>query len=155
MLLLTMHDRDCNANNIMMDASSLYPSSWHAVKTDRTPDLKKKASHYTRTQRPVRYYLIDLGIARRYDDRADATSEPIIMGGDKSPPEHQGDAYECDPFPTDVYFVGNMIRQHFLEVRRLSTRKFSFLSLCRKSSGLSLCHLSSKIWFIRIRPLDR
>jgi hypothetical protein len=102
----------------MMDASVLYPKSWHAVETDRTPDLKRKASHYTRTQRPVRYYLIDLGISRKYENREDAAHEPIIMGGDKSPPEHQGDgAYECDPFPTDVYYLGNMIREHFLEVR--------------------------------------
>jgi hypothetical protein len=100
----------------MMDASSLYTSSWHAVKTGRTPDLKKNAPHYTRTQCPVRYYLIDLGISRRYTSREDAAHEPIIMGGDKSPPEHQGDAYECDPFPTDVYFMGNMIRQNFLQV---------------------------------------
>jgi hypothetical protein len=47
-----------------MDAAPLYPHSWHAVETDRTPDLKRKAPHLTRTQRPVRYYLIDLGISR-------------------------------------------------------------------------------------------
>jgi hypothetical protein len=100
----------------MMDAAPLYRHSWHAVETDRTPDLKRKAPHLTRTQRPVRYYLIDLGISRRYESKANARQEPIIMGRDKSPPEHQEEVYECDAFPTDVYVLGNMVRQHFIEV---------------------------------------
>jgi hypothetical protein len=139
----------------MMDASPMYPKLWHAVKTDRTPDLKGKAPHSTRTQRPTRYYLIDLGISRKYENREDAVNEPIIVGGDKSAPEHQGDVYECDPFPTDVYYLGNMIREHFLEVRPL----FSWylppshpLRLFRRSSGSISWSPSSRTWSTRNLP---
>jgi len=39
-----------------------------------------------------------------------------IMGGDKSVPEFRtGGGEACNPFPTDVYYLGNMIREHFLQ----------------------------------------
>jgi hypothetical protein len=118
----------------------MYPTSWHAVKTNYTPDLKRKAPHTTRTQTPVKYHLIDLGISRQYVNRADALTEPVIFGGDKSPPEHQGsNAFYSDPFPTDVYYLGNMVREHFIHVR--FRHSYVFMPLIstsrRKTLGLS------------------
>ncbi|KAJ7502449.1 kinase-like domain-containing protein [Mycena galericulata] len=120
-----MHDhnvahRDCNGNNIMMDGSKMYPEGYHP----RHPKLKRdfysgKAKFYTRTQQPPKYYIIDFGISRRYQTR-DPPLEMPILGGDKTVPEFRfsedgAPPKPCDPFPTDVYYLGNMIRYNFTE----------------------------------------
>jgi hypothetical protein len=108
---------DCNSNNIMMDGQHLFPQGFHPDPDHQhlTPDGKSNATYYTRTARPVKYYFIDFGLSRRYDPANGPPVEDIIMGGDKSPPEHVGRG-ECDPFPTDIYFLGNLIRRNFLDV---------------------------------------
>ncbi|KAJ7879548.1 kinase-like domain-containing protein [Mycena olivaceomarginata] len=108
--------RDCNSNNIMMDGQHLFPQGFHPDPDHQhlTPDGKSNATYYTRTARPVKYYFIDFGLSRRYDPANGPPVEDIIMGGDKSPPEHVGRG-ECDPFPTDIYFLGNLIRRNFLD----------------------------------------
>ncbi|KAJ7213429.1 kinase-like domain-containing protein [Mycena pura] len=114
--------RDCNSNNIMMDGQRLYPRGFHPDIThqDLMPDRYAKAGHRTRTRVPVKYYFIDFGISRRYsaNERSGNLMEPIINGGDKSPPEHlQPGRVAADPFPTDIYYLGNLIRTDFLHVR--------------------------------------
>ncbi|KAJ6498750.1 hypothetical protein C8R45DRAFT_925487 [Mycena sanguinolenta] len=60
---------------------------------------------------------INFGISRRYDPAEGPWPplEPAIRGRDKSLPEYSK-TWECDPFPTDIYFLGNLIRRHFLDV---------------------------------------
>ncbi|KAH9045896.1 kinase-like domain-containing protein [Lactarius deliciosus] len=104
--------RDCTANNIMFDSSKMYPKGFHPVKIDRNRNFNGTAKAYTRTQRPPRYYFIDLGLSRLYPSR-DATDESL-RGGDKSAPEHRS-GRRCNPFHTDIYYIGNLIRQEFME----------------------------------------
>ncbi|TFK53506.1 hypothetical protein OE88DRAFT_1655652 [Heliocybe sulcata] len=105
----------------MMDPSSLYPDSFHPVQTSRRRDFKGDARHYTRTQRPVKYYFIDFGLTRRYKPEDMPPMEEIVMGADKSVPEHQPAALEqnttkkCNPFPTDIYYLGNVMRTQLME----------------------------------------
>ncbi|KAJ6456372.1 hypothetical protein C8R45DRAFT_844991 [Mycena sanguinolenta] len=138
-----MHDhnvahRDCNEFNIMMDGSQMYPEGWHPRAPKKTRDFYSgRAKFYTRTQRLSKYYLIDFGLSRRYETKNPPPLEPVILGGDKSVPEHRFTVDRndvpppstdediqnkvppkpCDPFPTDIYYLGNMIRLDFLEVR--------------------------------------
>ncbi|KAI0065667.1 hypothetical protein BV25DRAFT_1868496 [Artomyces pyxidatus] len=108
--------RDCTHYNIMYDPSSMYPDSYHPVRIDRRRDWKGKAKHYTRTQRPPKYYLIDFGLSRFYDPADGPPLEMVLRGGDKSAPEHQGRAPSpCDPFPTDIYYLGSLIRENFIQ----------------------------------------
>jgi hypothetical protein len=100
----------------MMDPLSLFPESFHPVEKQMRRDFTGKAKHYTRTQRPTRYYLIDFGISRRYAAEDMPALEVPIWGGDKTVPEFQNNK-ACDPFPTDVYYLGNTIRNEFLLVR--------------------------------------
>ncbi|KAK7012646.1 kinase domain-containing protein [Favolaschia claudopus] len=89
--------RDCPVNNIMQDPALLYPDGFHPVQTWMDPSYKHFARHITRTdQRPP--------------------TEEIICGGDKSPPEHLGAAYDipCNPFQTDIYFLGNLLKRQFM-----------------------------------------
>ncbi|KAJ7028519.1 hypothetical protein C8F04DRAFT_1118960 [Mycena alexandri] len=120
-----MHDhnvahRDCTGQNIMMEASRMFPDGYHPLHFSKKRDLSGKAKFYTRTQRPPKYFFIDFGISRRYESRSPPPLEDPIRGGDKSVPEfrltEEGDAPEpCDPFPTDIYYLGNMILKEFIE----------------------------------------
>jgi hypothetical protein len=99
-----------------MDAAHLYPMGWHPRDIERRRDWKGKAKHYERTLHPPKYYFVDFGLSRQYDPFSGPPREDPIWGGDKTVPEFQRSDDPCDPFPTDVYYLGNMIRRDFLEV---------------------------------------
>ncbi|TFY52688.1 hypothetical protein EVG20_g10445, partial [Dentipellis fragilis] len=68
------------------------------------------------------YYFIDYGLSEHYHPgRVQPWTWPPlelpVHGGDKSVPEHQGEKYDvlCDPFPADIYLLGNLIRESFIE----------------------------------------
>ena len=106
--------RDCTMKNIMFDPSGMYPKGYHPIKLNRSQDFKRRAERYTRTARPPRYYLIDFGLSRQYSSRN--TLDQLLRLGDMSTPEHkQGGRY--NPFCTDIYYLGNLVREHFLLVR--------------------------------------
>ncbi|KAJ6471696.1 hypothetical protein DFH09DRAFT_1476477 [Mycena vulgaris] len=121
--------RDCNGYNIMMDGQHLFPHGFHPQYQDMKPDKFETPTHYTRTQRPVKYYIIDFGLSRKFQE-GEVPRTYIIEGGDSSPPEF-GTIQErldsaiphelLDPFPTDIYYLGNMIRRNYLD-----TAKFGF-----------------------------
>ena len=98
----------------MFDPSKMYPQGYHPTQMNRSRDFKGRAKRYTRTQRPPRYYLIDFGLSRQYMTRK-ALDVPL-RGGDKTAPEHQN-ATRCNPFYTDIYYLGNLVRQEFIQVR--------------------------------------
>ncbi|KAL4242881.1 hypothetical protein ABKN59_011627 [Abortiporus biennis] len=108
--------RDCGRLNIMMDPQPMFPKMYHPRYTNYSRDFKGAAKYHSRTARPVRYYLIDLGLSRRYDPENTSPREPPILGGDKSVPEFKDGTEPLDPFPTDVYYVGNVIRLDFMTV---------------------------------------
>jgi len=101
--------------NVMMDGS-MFPRGWHPRADAMTRDCKRTTIPTTRTLRPPKYYLIDFGISRRYNLDEDAPLEHPIFGGDKSVPEFKKSIAPCNPFPTDIYYMGNFIRTEFLEV---------------------------------------
>lgn len=112
----------------MMDASPLYAKPFHPSNSKRRRDWKGPAKHISRTEhfirtgRHVRYLFIDFGISRRYDGYDPVRGYPRelpIIPADKSVPEHQGARYNepSDPFATDIYLLGNAIRERFLRVR--------------------------------------
>ncbi|KAH9008199.1 kinase-like domain-containing protein [Lactarius hengduanensis] len=107
--------RDCTANNIMLDPSRMYPDGFHPTQIERSPDFRGRAKRHTRTGRPPRYYLIDFGLSREYASR-DASDAPL-RGGDRSAPEHR-DGGRCNPFQTDIYYIGNLIREEFIQKYR-------------------------------------
>ncbi|KAH9169624.1 kinase-like domain-containing protein [Lactarius sanguifluus] len=103
--------RDCTVNNIMFDPSNMYPKGYHISQINRSRDLKGRAERHTRTDRPPRYYLINFGLSRKYFSR-DVVDEPL-RGGDETTPEHLLGG-RCNPFRTDIYNLGNVVREQFL-----------------------------------------
>ncbi|EGO19176.1 hypothetical protein SERLADRAFT_411715 [Serpula lacrymans var. lacrymans S7.9] len=101
--------RDCLNLNIMMDATPLFVDPYHPQ------DLEMKRDYTGR--RPPKYLFVDFGISRRYGPNDIAPLEDPIWGGDKTVPEFQQSNEPRNPFPTDVYYLGNMIRNSFLVAR--------------------------------------
>jgi hypothetical protein len=124
----------------MFDPSEMYPDGFHPTKPDRTRDFKGKAKRYTRIQRPPFYYLIDFGLSRQYLSREEL-DEPL-RGGDKSAPEHQNGTW-CNPFRTDIYYLGNLVRQEFMRVRLQARHAQSITTLTnyaiRSTTASALC----------------
>jgi len=99
----------------MVDASSLYVDAFHPVVPSMKRDYSGDARFRTRTQRPPKYFLIDFGLSRRYDHSVAKPLEVPIWGGDKHVPEFQNSNAPCDPFPTDVFYLGNAIKNDFVD----------------------------------------
>jgi hypothetical protein len=107
---------DCTAGNIMLDPSNMYPESFHPAEMNRSKDFRRKAKWYSRTRRPTKYLLIDFGLSRRYDPTNGPPLDEPHQGGDKSAPEHQDTETLCNPFPTDVYYLGNLVLEEHIQV---------------------------------------
>jgi hypothetical protein len=116
---LNLATRDCTSENIMLDPSKMYPKSFHPAEINLNRNFRGRAKRHTRTWRPSRYLLIDMGLSRQYDPANGPPLEKPLRGGDKSAPEHQDLQTPCDPFPTDVYYLGNLVREQFIQVRTL------------------------------------
>ena len=56
------------------------------------------------------------GLSRYYDPANGPPLDMPVRGGDKSAPEHQDNETPYNPFPTDVYYLGNLVRKHFMQV---------------------------------------
>ncbi|KAF7311452.1 Protein kinase domain-containing protein [Mycena kentingensis (nom. inval.)] len=105
--------RDCGLTNIVLDPTKLFPYGFHPLFDYRDPRGVHPARHITRTECWPRYFLIDFGLSRRYDPTHGPPDEDIIYGADKPPPEHR-QLVSCNPFPTDIYFLGNLLKTDFL-----------------------------------------
>ena len=105
----------------MFDPSSMYPESFHPMETHMKRDYSGPARYFTRTKRSPKYYFIDFGISRKYDPSESNPREPPIWGGDKEVPEFQNSNEPCNPFPTDVFYIGNAIMKDFIQVSRICT----------------------------------
>ncbi|KAI0363364.1 hypothetical protein BV20DRAFT_975753 [Pilatotrama ljubarskyi] len=116
---LNVAHRDCQQPNIMYDPRPIYPAMFHPRQRNRALNWKDPAKHSTRTDHPVRYYYIDFGLSRKYNPEDGPPREIPIRGGDKTVPEFQSWKGEpLDPFPTDIYYLGNMIRMTILQEYR-------------------------------------
>jgi hypothetical protein len=144
---------------MMFDPSGMYPDLYHPVRPEKRRDFNGKATHYSRTQRPPKYYLIDFGLSRRYEDDISTVVEPVIVGGDRTAPEHAEDrgATPCNPFQTDVYYIGNMVREEFIRVRPPSLctlspllnparRKLTISSSWHHSLAVDPCFARERVW---------
>ncbi|KAF7316352.1 Protein kinase domain-containing protein [Mycena indigotica] len=105
--------RDCSFLNIVQDPTRLFPSGYHPVITAQDPAAHWNAHHITRTECWPRYFVIDFGLSRHYDPAEGPPLEYVIIGGDKSPPEYRTHQL-CNPFPTDIYCLGNLLKRYFL-----------------------------------------
>ncbi|CAK5280706.1 unnamed protein product, partial [Mycena citricolor] len=106
--------RDCVFLNFVVDPTELFPNGTHPVRTVMNPEFTRVSTVVSRTSCWPRYYIIDFGWSERYDPKRGLLFESVVRGGDRSPPEHRTSEKPCNPFPTDVYTIGNILRTRFL-----------------------------------------
>ncbi|KAI5900651.1 uncharacterized protein SCHCODRAFT_02483083 [Schizophyllum commune H4-8] len=121
--------RDIHVLNIMMDAAPISDVLFHPLDQRIRRDFRGRwHASCTRTEQPVKYFLIDFGSAVRYDSVDPPPMEMPLLGGDRSVPEFVGDdpsqpfsglSKRHNPFPTDVYCLGNWMREEFLDGMRM------------------------------------
>lgn len=100
----------------MFDAQKMYPKGFHATLTDSIPNVSAPAPFITRSAAGgVRYYFTDFGISSHFADgkRTRVTGNDCQ---DKTVPE-LSDIYPYDPFPVDIYTLGNLYKMQIIEVR--------------------------------------
>jgi hypothetical protein len=95
----------------------MYPNGLHAVKIDRDRNFKGTANVRTGRRPPPFYYFTGFDLSCHYESR-DVLDEPL-HGRHQSAPEHQSQT-QCNPFHADIYYIGNLVRQEFMEVRLVS-----------------------------------
>ncbi|RDX54872.1 hypothetical protein OH76DRAFT_1339715 [Lentinus brumalis] len=114
---------DIQMVNILMDPVPLLSETPHPNFPKRSYDFKRKVKQRTRTECPTRYYIIDFGLSRTFTPGQDLVA-PVSYGGDKSVPEYKDPARAVsNPFAIDVYCLGNMMREWFID----NSRSLDFL----------------------------
>ena len=119
-------ESDCTAENIMFSRSKTYPNGFFPDMNDRNRSFKGAVKAYTRMPPPPRYYFVGLELSVQYSSRD--TIDETWRRGDTSAPEHQSGGW-CNPFHTDIYYIGNLVSQEFVEAS-------SYLSCFRERSHL-------------------
>lgn len=132
--------RDCAARNIMMDARPLFPEGHHPVRMNYTPDAVFPVHHLNRQDHPVKYYFIDFGISSHFSP----DDVPLVVGTkgrDKEPPE-LSDTQPYNPFPLDIFILGNVYLQEFVQVSQshCTTGNYTLTVFEQKYHGLDFLH---------------
>ncbi|CAE6489018.1 unnamed protein product [Rhizoctonia solani] len=100
--------------NVMMDARSLYEEPFHPYYQTYSIDAKHRIyPKHKRSQKRIRYYFIDLGYAQWFKEK-DCPRRVTGLGAREAAPEQTGIA-PYDPFAVDVYQLGIMIQNEFID----------------------------------------
>ena len=102
-----------------MDAERLYPLSFHPAMQWKNPVGTGPSYPLARRDCPggVQYYFIDFGLSSKFED-----GEPrSVVGGDALDQEvpELSDLIPYDPFPVDIFTLGNIFHKYFLSVSRV------------------------------------
>ncbi|KAH9944698.1 hypothetical protein B0H21DRAFT_709542 [Amylocystis lapponica] len=100
------------AGNVMMDPSAMYPDMYHPQSfLYDSLDMKGSAKHYSRTERPTKYYYTGFERARRFSEYPH-----LLVPSASGVPEIQDHSslYQQWEFRTDIYYVGRTIKVHVL-----------------------------------------
>ena len=127
--------------NIMMDPRNMFPKMFHPASNNMSLDWKGSAKYYSRTQRPTKYYIIDFGLSDKFNPEDGPPSAWPIESGDRTVPEFRNKAAwkNHDPFPTDVYYLGNLIREDFFQVSGRAEQqwaRYSYVVLIQRFRGV-------------------
>ncbi|KAJ7253576.1 hypothetical protein C8J57DRAFT_1659806 [Mycena rebaudengoi] len=116
---------DCKYDSFMVDSKALYSHPPHPWSPKKRRDFKgPPRTMSTRTRTPVKYFMIDFGLSRRYEDVGPHLELPG-WGGDKTVPEFRTGEL-CDPFLVDVYCLGNVVREYFTQGSKYEPGKKGF-----------------------------
>lgn len=101
----------------MYDAEKVYPKGYHPAIEVLTMDVQTFAPHISRTAAGgVKYFVTDFGISTKFEEG----EERLVLGTycqDETVPELSDDI-PYDPFPVDIYTLGNVFKRDLLDVKK-------------------------------------
>lgn len=102
----------------MFDAAGMYPKGFHASVWNLDAAGRPAQPLHRRDVPHVKYYFTDFGLSTRFQE-----GEPRLVSGshglDRDVPELNSlEAY--DPFPVDVFILGNVFKRNFTQVLGVS-----------------------------------
>ncbi|CAE6491902.1 unnamed protein product [Rhizoctonia solani] len=104
---------DIASPNIMMNGHLLYDQPFNPFLHTPTSGHRQAATpKYRRSQQPIRYYYIDFGYAKRFQD---AKQVRVVQGAharERAPEQLEGRPY--DPFKVDIYQLGAVMRRDLI-----------------------------------------
>ncbi|KAJ6447794.1 hypothetical protein C8R47DRAFT_1172425, partial [Mycena vitilis] len=107
--------RDCGHLNFVVDPSELYPYGTHPINYWAKPCQRRLRLPHDLEPRAGRDITLSTSGSLVVTIPTNGPPmEPIILAADNSPPEHAGMAESCNPFPTDIYLLGNLLKQEFI-----------------------------------------
>jgi len=115
MLMSLLSHRDCSLENILMDATHMYPLGFHPVRTMFLADGRTVAPRISRLEAGVKYYFVDYGISSYFPPGSQRELVLGIAGRDQGVPE-LSNSVSYDPFKVDIFTIGNVIRGEFQAV---------------------------------------
>ena len=115
------HFRDLGTENIMMSGEQLYPRGHHPARSQCDITGHFRAEFIRRrdvaSSQPVKYYFIDFEAAAKYDESVLSPRMSYYYGqgqDDELPELGFSDPY--DPFPVDVFTLGNVYKKRLVKV---------------------------------------
>ncbi|KAK2463765.1 hypothetical protein APHAL10511_004203 [Amanita phalloides] len=105
--------RNCSIENILMEGDGMYPHGFHPVWPNAALGCNGPAKkRSTRTRRPPRYYITGFETSCYFPPSVtNPLVYPSVDGDDPSTAsQQQATTTPYDPFPADVYYLGNTIR---------------------------------------------
>lgn len=100
----------------MMEPTPLISHIPHPTHYTKSYDFKHYIRKRTRTSFPTRYFYIDFGLSYRLSPENLSPRIHVAIGGDKTIPEYKDPHSLHDPYKIDVYCLGNIIQEHFMDV---------------------------------------
>ncbi|KAH9941283.1 uncharacterized protein BXZ73DRAFT_88426 [Epithele typhae] len=104
-------------NNVMMSPVPFLSEMPHPCFPKKSYDFRRRIKYTTRTAARPKYYFIDFGISYIYPKDCVAPRAPPLRLGILTVPEFQGSGQDKlhDPFPVDIYCLGELFRSIFTE----------------------------------------
>ncbi|KAG9124818.1 hypothetical protein FRC07_010118 [Ceratobasidium sp. 392] len=98
-----------------MNKRPLYDQLFHPFYQDLSLDAKCLIlPKYIRSQKPARYYYIDFGYAKWFQDPAARRTLTGASAREPAPEQKSGRTY--DPFEGDIYQLGAILRRDLIPV---------------------------------------
>lgn len=132
-----------------MEGDLLFPEGFHPIAQIMTPSCQRLAPYLRRKDvSSVKYYFTDFGISTRFENSQAPRLVTGHDGQDQDVPELSDDV-PYDPFPVDIFTLGNLYKRHFIDVCRLLASDHRFLfTIVPPSSNTPTCHF----WLLSCTP---
>ena len=100
----------------MLDGAPLYPEGFHPTMQGLNSTLLRRAKSLQRSEvQSVKYYITDFGLSTHFDNVDGPRMVTGAIAADAEVPELSS-TIPYDPFPVDVFTLGNVYKKEFVHV---------------------------------------